>query len=101
MILGVPILNKALPLRTHDIVRKIGDTGSRRCPHDCRYGSVVTGGPANRSQIKAGVFWRPIVFEAADAGVEIKNRGGGKTCCLTNRPPLGLILFPATGGAQA
>src|SRR6266404_333978 len=69
IVLGVPVLNKTLSLRTHDIVGKIGNTGSRRGSHDRRDGQVVSGGPRNRSQIKPCVFRRPIVFESAEAGV--------------------------------
>src|SRR6266404_2725662 len=79
IVLRVPVLNKTLPLRTHDIVGKIGDTGSRRGSHDRRYGHVVTGGPRNRSQIKPRVFRRAIVFEPAEAGVEINGSSGAQT----------------------
>src|SRR3981081_1616383 len=48
IVLRVPILNKTLPLRAHDVVGKIGDTWCRRRSRNCRYRRVVAGGPAER-----------------------------------------------------
>src|SRR3981081_2976043 len=40
VVLGIAILNKTLPLGTHDVVGKVGDAGSGRRPHDRRDGRV-------------------------------------------------------------
>src|ERR1700733_4221205 len=51
-VLGIAILNEALPLRTHDIVGNIGYAGRGRSAHDRRDRSVVARRPSDGSQIE-------------------------------------------------
>ncbi len=76
VILRIAILNKTLALRAHNVVGEIGDTRGRRCAHLRRHYVVVSRGPADRSQVKAGIFRIAVIVEAANAGVEGKHRGG-------------------------
>src|SRR5258708_3704262 len=95
IVLRVSILNKTLSLGAHNVVGKIGDTRSRRSPHNRRDSRIVTGGPANRSKIKPCILRRPIVFESAQAGVEIKSRGGVQTIVVGNGGRISRIFFRA------
>src|ERR1700686_3511539 len=72
IILRVAVLNVALTLRTHDIVREIRNTGSRRSPHFGRNNCVVTCRPANRGQIKSGIFRAAVISEPRNAGIKSK-----------------------------
>jgi hypothetical protein len=99
--LGVPILDKTLSLGAHDVVGKICHAGSRWGSHDRRNGCVVTRRPVNGSQVKPGVGRRPIIFEPAEAGVEVKNRGRIKAVVVGQSGGIGGVFFRAAVSAYS
>ncbi len=90
-----------MSLGAHDVVADVGHARGRWGSHDSRDNGVVARRPADRRQVESGIFRSPVIFEAADAGVEIENRRGIDVVVVSSGKRVGRVFLRTTIDTQA